>query len=445
MNSSMFSQSSNAGLSCTTCGASLSAHDRFCQQCGQNVSSASRPASAAEPEAPALTELAALVERGEAPAPRRRRRRKERRPRYLKAFIAAPIALLLALMVVGGSAMYRIQGTVGTLNSLSALPETITDATLPDTASGVTVVDSTKVYDTRAAREALRAEEQSSGGGFLDNLRREAAGIRDVASGAAIATGLRQPAAEPVTVMVVGTTVQAGAAIDVGNRPGVIMVMHLNPDAGTCRGLVVPTNTLADLPGYGQSAINNALLVGGIPFQQLVLEDYLDIEIDHYALLESGGFRDLVESLGGITVDVEPEFASPAIPAGTHRISGDQALEHYRFAGKDDDAAGRFERQQHIIEGLINEARGANLLTGSLDLMTALENSVRTSFDVADAASFAEQHQAYCTADAFDLEAIPGEDRPGTDPILQDDLTFHVADAATVAQHVNTLLQGDGS
>ena len=47
-------------------------------------------------------------------------------------------------------------------------------------------------------------------------------------------------------------------------RADAIVVLHLNPQTKSCRILSVPRDTRTELPGYGQSKINHALLVGGI-------------------------------------------------------------------------------------------------------------------------------------------------------------------------------------
>ena len=124
-----------------------------------------------------------------------------------------------------------------------------------------------------------------------------------------------------MTILIMGVDARPGSADRHRRPPDALMVLRLDPETGACRGLAIPRDSLAELPGYGETKINHALMLGGIPYEELVVELYLGIEIDHYALIDFTGFEDLVDAVGGVTITVPENLASPAVPAGTHTIT----------------------------------------------------------------------------------------------------------------------------
>jgi LCP family protein required for cell wall assembly len=127
-------------------------------------------------------------------------------------------------------------------------------------------------------------------------------------------------------------------------------VLRLDPASGSCRALAIPRDTLTELPGYGETKINHALIVGGIPYQMLVVEQLLGIDLDHYALIDFTGFEGLVDAVGGIPVtvpqDITVDSSTIEIKAGPQTFDGDQALAYARYRGGADVDVGRVRRQQ---------------------------------------------------------------------------------------------------
>jgi LCP family protein required for cell wall assembly len=310
-----------------------------------------------------------------------------------------------------------------------------------------------KVFDTGPAVEAMAAaqpveegEPQSnaeSSGGFFGSLRDHGENIRDTAEGAAIASGVRDSEAEPLLIMVMGVDAREGSPIDIGVRPDALMVLRLDPVSGSCQGLAIPRDSWVELPGYGKTKINHALMLGGIPYQQLVVENYLDIEIDRYALIDFAGFEKLVDSVGGVTIDVPPDLSSPAVSAGTVTVSGQQALQHARYRGGPDGDFGRIKRQQQVMRGLIDAAEGRDLVREADRLLSSLSGHIRTDMSVEELASLAKFYQSSCSAEALDMYQIPGDVvyGPIIDPLFDLPLSYVVSDSLAVQEAVSRLLE----
>src|SRR6478752_6849697 len=112
-----------------------------------------------------------------------------------------------------------------------------------------------------------------------------------------------------MTILLMGVDARPGEAIDAGVRPDALAVLRLDPATGSCKMLAIPRDSRVELPGYGLTKINHALAVGGIPYQELVVQNFLGISIDKYALIDFGGITELVNAVGGVPIQITESFA----------------------------------------------------------------------------------------------------------------------------------------
>lgn len=257
-----------------------------------------------------------------------------------------------------------------------------------------------------------------------------------------------EPTAPPViasdglTVLLMGVDSRDGEAIDIGVRPDSLAVLHIEEETGSCRILAVPRDSRAQLPGYGYSKINHALAVAGIPYEMLVIEEYLGLEIDNYALIDFSGLEAVVDSLGGITVENPAEFEinGEIFPAGTLELDGEQALLYSRFRGDNQGDFGRISRQQQVLRAMMSKATDLNVVTTLPSMFTMLSDHFRTDFGVGDLVDLANEYRTRCTASSIETQTIPGEVSMEYDELMQQELSFVVSDPAVVQQNVAWLL-----
>ena len=198
-------------------------------------------------------------------------------------------------------------------------------------------------------------------------------------------------------------------------------------------------------PGYGQTKVNHALAVGGIPFERIVLQEYLGIEIDHYALVDFSGLVAIVDAVGGVTIDNPGAFQAGdyTFAAGTIELDGEEALTYARYRGGPDGDFGRVEKQQRIMRALVDETGNANLVRLVPDMFTLLQDHFRTDFGVMDLLDLANTYRDTCTSESLETKTIPGDVATMFDDMMQMDLSFVVSDPAEVADHVGWLLTGE--
>ncbi|HEX2467015.1 MAG TPA: LCP family protein [Solirubrobacterales bacterium] len=159
-----------------------------------------------------------------------------------------------------------------------------------------------------------------------------------------------------------GRTAPEGCA---GVRSDTIMVVRAG--RGTFRKLSIPRDTLAEIPGRGADKINAAYAFGGAKLTIRTVENFLGIDIDQLAIVDFDGFRNFIDSLGGIEVDLPTDVCSNVsngafnlnLDAGEHTLNGFEAITLARtranscgtgqFTGSDLERA---QFQQVIIDGI---------------------------------------------------------------------------------------------
>ena len=373
----------------------------------------------------------------------RKRRKHRRKPWFRKPLVVVPLLIAIVMASAAGALAYRAQATINSINEVSVLPEQVTDSTVGENANPLLSFDTAPAKSALEAAGVTVAEES---GGIFGKVKTAAGDVGDLASGAAIVAGVKDPSSEAITILVMGVDARPGAPIDIGVRPDALMVLYLNPSNGACRGLAIPRDSLVELPGYGQTKINHALMVAGIPYQQLVVEQFLGLDIDHYALIDFAGFQELVDAVGGVPVTVPSELTeggSTVFSMGPQTFDGETALAYARYRGADDVDVGRVRRQQQIIRGLIATASGRNIATDINNLLPALTGHVRTDLSSDQLLTLVEQYRSSCTESGLELDALQGNVvTPFTlDPLYQQSLTYMQIDQGVVEQKVTNLVR----
>lgn len=274
---------------------------------------------------------------------------------------------------------------------------------------------------------------------FVDDVS-----IRSIVPEEALDVEIQASSEETMTVLLMGVDARPGEAIDMGVRPDSLMVLHLNARTGSCRLLSIPRDTRTELPGYGMTKVNHALAVGGIPYQMQVVELLTGLRIDHYVLIDFNGFEDLVDAVGGITVDVPEAFVASdgrQFSAGRQTMSGKDALSYARFRGGPDGDFGRMQRQQQVLRAIVAKASGLNIVASINELLPAVEDNLRTDFSPTEMASIAMDYQSRCTESTVTMMRLEGAGVTYDDPLLQMPLYYIEVDEAELRGKVAALIE----
>lgn len=189
---------------------------------------------------------------------------------------------------------------------------------------------------------------------------------------------------EPFSMLMLGVDERDG---DKG-RSDTMIVLTVNPQKKSVKMLSIPRDTRTEIVGHGtQDKINHAFAFGGAKMSMDTVENFLDIPIDYYMKINMEGFKDIVDAVGGVTVQNDLDFTSDGIhfAKGTHTLNGKEALAYSRM--RHDDPSGDFgrqSRQRAIIEAVIKEGASLSSLTKYDEVFDALGNNIQTNLTFDD-------------------------------------------------------------
>jgi len=183
----------------------------------------------------------------------------------------------------------------------------------------------------------------------------------------------------PISILLIGVDERKG---DRG-RSDTLVVLTVNPNKKSVEMVSIPRDTRTEIIGKGfQDKINHAYAFGGVEMTMATVENFLDIPIDYYIKVNMEGFKDIVDAVGGVTVDNSFSFTYEGVtfPKGEIALDGDKALKYSRM--RYDDPRGDFgrqDRQKQIIEGVIEKGASVNSLANLDDILGALGKNVKTN------------------------------------------------------------------
>lgn len=195
--------------------------------------------------------------------------------------------------------------------------------------------------------------------------------------------------------------------VGVDRRPGEksisntdsILVASVNAKNGNVALLSIPRDTQVNIPGCGMDKINAAARVGqGLKTTEQIVERLIGQPIDGYVLTNFSGFKNIIDTLGGITVTVEKDMYYNTgdkndgiinLKKGTQRLNGAQALQYARFRHDALADISRTSRQQTVIKAMTKEFLHVKTIPKLPWLIPQVYNSVETNLSVGQVWSLA--------------------------------------------------------
>jgi LCP family protein required for cell wall assembly len=169
------------------------------------------------------------------------------------------------------------------------------------------------------------------------------------------------------------------------------MLLHIGADGDTLVSL--PRDSYVTIPAFTgpdgvrhpatTNKLNAAFSLGGGQLLAETVEYNTGIHIDHYAEIGFGGFVDLVDALGGVTVCLDRPIVDQAsgadLKAGCQKLDGRQSLElvreRHQEAGQD---LSRMANQQKFLGAVAHQAETPSTLLNPFRLYPALDAGIAT-------------------------------------------------------------------
>jgi polyisoprenyl-teichoic acid--peptidoglycan teichoic acid transferase len=183
----------------------------------------------------------------------------------------------------------------------------------------------------------------------------------------------------PISILVMGVDERKG---DRG-RSDTLIVLTVNPNKKSIEMVSIPRDTRTEIVGKGkEDKINHAYAFGGVEMAIATVEKFLDIPIDYYIKVNMESFRDIVDAVGGVTVNNSFAFsyAGETFPKGEITLNGEQALKYSRMRSEDPRGDfGRQDRQKQIIEAVITKGASFSSLANYDEILAAIGKNLKTN------------------------------------------------------------------
>ncbi len=192
-------------------------------------------------------------------------------------------------------------------------------------------------------------------------------------------------------------------------RTDVILIVSVNRSTNTISMLSLPRDLYVYIPdwqfnrintayGHGESVLGDG---GGVELLKQTIFYNLGIEIDFFARVDFNGFKQIIDSLGGVQISVdcaiqdwrlrEPDLDVTVeenwelftLPVGVHSMDGNLALWYVRSRRTSSDFD-RGRRQQDMIRALWREIRDLGLFNQLPDIWSQVNEMVRTDVQLPD-------------------------------------------------------------
>jgi polyisoprenyl-teichoic acid--peptidoglycan teichoic acid transferase len=199
----------------------------------------------------------------------------------------------------------------------------------------------------------------------------------------------------------------------------VMMVIHIDTVHNTVTMVSIPRDSWVYVPEVGgMHKIDQAFFLGaiqhnsfddGVRLARLTVEKDYGITIDRYAWVGLSGFSNVINTLGGIDIDVTHPIVDDIYPddtnttsnnpfsytrlyiaPGPQHLNGAQALEYVRSRHADlVGDIGRTNRQQQVLTALRQKLTVGSVLNNLHQLFADLKGNVYTDFSESEMFAFA--------------------------------------------------------
>ena len=116
----------------------------------------------------------------------------------------------------------------------------------------------------------------------------------------------------PATTLVIGTDGSTTPGRTNARRADSLLLVRTDPSKHRITYLSIPRDLRVDIPGYGSGKINSANQFGGPALTLATVHNLTGLPINHVVAVDFVGFRDLIDAMGGIEIDVpKPILSTP--------------------------------------------------------------------------------------------------------------------------------------
>ncbi|MEU7602670.1 LCP family protein [Streptomyces sp. NPDC040724] len=172
-------------------------------------------------------------------------------------------------------------------------------------------------------------------------------------------------------------------------RSDTTILLHLPQDRRSATAVSIPRDLMTEIPpclkadgsrtGDRFAQFNWAFQWGGAACTIRTVEKLTGIRIDHHMVIDFGGFKKMVDAIGGVEIclkaPVDDSEAKLKLAAGRQTLRGEQALGFVRarYSLGDGSDTERMERQQQFLGSLVKKVKSNGVLLNPARLYPLLD------------------------------------------------------------------------
>lgn len=187
---------------------------------------------------------------------------------------------------------------------------------------------------------------------------------------------------DPRNILVMGSDEREEGSAITGMRSDTTMIVNISSDRTTITGTTIPRDSWVTVPSCKRSdgstsaphtgKFNYAFAAGGsrgdvtsaAACTITAVQSLTGVTIDDFVVINMDGFKEIVDTLGGVEMTLEQPINSPKaninLPAGTQTLNGKDALGYARARsgeGLDGSDTQRIVRQQELFTAIAQTAK----------------------------------------------------------------------------------------
>ncbi|MCD8146342.1 MAG: LCP family protein [Clostridiales bacterium] len=169
-----------------------------------------------------------------------------------------------------------------------------------------------------------------------------------------------------VNVLLVGQDTRTGER----ERSDTMIILSINKNTEQITMVSLMRDLYVQIPGYSNNRLNAAYQYGGFDLLDATIEENFAIVIDYNVEVDFEGFEDIIETLGGIDVELtaaEAEYINgklkqDTLVEGVNHLTGEEALWYCRTRKVGNADFERTERQRRVLEIIYEDLKDASWL-----------------------------------------------------------------------------------
>lgn len=257
-----------------------------------------------------------------------------------------------------------------------------------------------------------------------ENSRSEQGGASEDAG---LLEQLSNVSGEPQNVLVMGVDERPERGSEVeGTRADTIMLVRVYPDTGRIKVLSVPRDLLVEVEPGVWDKINASYAYNGASGTISALEELTGTYVDHYAVVDFVGFEEIIDSMGGVRMDVDEEVVPSQwnMGEGVQRLNGRRALIYARIRSTEGGDLDRIRRQQEVLAALRSQAFKWRSVKKFPEITHTLVENIETDLSVVETASLGKtvgRHGRGALMTSTQLKGIPDTLDNGSEVLVPDE------------------------